>query len=151
VKSVYLAGAYINEEHVRRAWARIRAGVRMELAAISVLPASRRINSVTRTAYESSLISILTLKTDLFTRAYQESRDGRDWRRVFRGRKAIFWPSIQERVELGLSDLTRHEISLNELFRGKPLKVRVIIDHNRKRVEEATVVSLNGHMARYEK
>jgi len=145
LKRVYLSGAAINEEHVRKAWARIKVGVKVEHAAVSVLPASKRINSVTRGAYQSSLISILTLKRQLFTRAYEEAKKGGDWHRVFMGRRSIFWPDVHERMELGLTDYTRHELILKEPYKGRPIKVRVTIDHRNRSVMEAAVVLLNGH------
>jgi hypothetical protein len=146
VNKIYLSGAYINEEHIRRAWVRIRAGVQVELAAASVLPASKRINSATRGAYQNSLISILTLKRQLFSRAYEEARKGGDWHRVFMGRRSVFWPDIQERTELGLSDYTKHELILTEPYKGRPVKVKMTIDHRNRSVREATVVLLNGHV-----
>jgi hypothetical protein len=143
MKKIYLSGVYVNESHIEAAWARIRAGVKLELAVASVLPASKRINS-TRTAYQNSLISVLTFKRQLFTLAYEESKKSGDWRRVFRGRRRIFWPSIQERTELGLSDYTRHELILIEPYRGRPLKVTMTIDHEKRSVREAVVLALNG-------
>lgn len=145
MKKVYLSGAFVNEDHVRKAWARIRAGVRVEFAAASVLPSSKKINSVTRGAYQASLVGVLALKRQLFTRACEEARKGEDWRRVFRGRKSVFWPDIQERMELGLTDYTRHELILTEPYRGRPVKVRMTIDHRNRSVREAAVVLLNGH------
>lgn len=145
MKRIYLPGAYVSEDHVKKAWARIRAGVRVELAAASVLPSSKKINSVTRSAYQNSLTSVLTLKRQLFTLACEEARRGGDWRRIFRGRSSIFWPNLEERNELGLSDLTQHEIILTEPYKGRPVKVRMTIDHKNKNVKEAIVVSLNGH------
>ena len=124
---------------------RVRAGVRVELAAASVLPTSKRINSSTRGAYQNSLVNILNLKRQLFSRAYEESKNGGEWRRVFMGRKSIFWPDIQERTELGLGDYTRHELILKEPYKGRPVKVRMTVDHRTRTVKEATVVLLNGH------
>lgn len=144
MKKVYLSDTYVNEDHIRRAWSRIRAGVSVELAASSVLPGSKRINSVTRGAYQSSLVSILSLKRQLFTRAYEEAKKGGNWRRVFMGRRSIFWPDIQERTELGLTDYTRHEMILTEPYRGRPVKVRMTIDHRNRSVREAAVVFVNG-------
>ena len=123
---------------------RIRTGVKIEHAAVSVLPSSKRINSVTRMAYQNSLISILALKRQLFTLACEEAKNGRDWRRIFRGRRSVFWPDIQERTELGLTDLTNHELILKEPYTGRPMKVRMIVDHRNRNVREAIVVSLNG-------
>jgi hypothetical protein len=145
MNKIYLTGAFVNEEHVRRAWARIRAGVNLELAAASVLPTSKRINSVTRGAYQSSLVSILALKRQLFTKAYEEAKNGRDWQRVFRGRKAIMWPDFQERTELGLTDYARHELILKEPYKGRPVKVKIMVDHQNRKVKEAAVVLLNGN------
>jgi hypothetical protein len=145
MKKIYLSGTFVNEEHVKRAWARIRAGVRIEFAAASVLPASKRINSATRGAYQASLVGILALKRQLFTRACEEAKKGEDWRRVFRGRKSVFWPDIQERAELGLIDYTRHELILTEPYKGRPIKVRMTIDHRNRSVREVAVVLLNGH------
>ena len=141
---MYLPGAFVSEEHVNKAWSRIRAGVKLELAAASVLPPSKKINSVTRTAYQNSLMSILSLKRQLFTVACEEARRGADWRRIFRGRRTIFWPNVQERTELGLTDYTMHEVTLVEPYRGRPLKVKMTIDHRNKSVKEAIVVNLNG-------
>ena len=148
MKKIYLSGVYVNESHIEAAWARIRAGVKLELAVVSVLPASKRINSTTRTAYQNSLISVLKLKRQLFTLAYEESKKSGDWRRVFRGRRRIFWPSFQERTELGLSDYTRHELILTEPYRGKPLKVTMTFDHEKRSVREAVVLALNGRAKR---
>ena len=145
MRKIYLSGAYVNEEHVRRAWARIRAGVNIELAAASVLPASRKINSATRSAYHGSLVSILALKRQLFTRAYEEAKNGRDWHRVFRGRRAIMWPDIQERTELGLTDYTKHELILKEPFKGRPVKIQIMVDHRNRKVREAAVFLVNGN------
>lgn len=144
MNKVYLSGAYVNEAHVRMAWSRLRAGVRVELAAASVMPASKRINSVTRNAYQNSLVSVLNLKRQLFTRACEEARNGGNWRRVFMGRRSVFWPDIQERTELGLSDYTRHELILTEPYRGRPVKVKMTIDHKNRSVREAAVLFVNG-------
>jgi hypothetical protein len=65
---------------------------------------------------------------------------------MFRGRRSIFWPDIQERGELELSDFTRHELVLNEPYRGKPVKLTMTIDHRKKSVREAVAVSLNGRV-----
>jgi len=135
----------LNEKHIEDAWTRIRAGVKVDLAAASVLPGSKRINSVNRTMYLSNLITILSLKSNLFTLAYQETTRGGDWHRIFRGRRRIFWPSVQERRALGLSDFTSHELVLNEPQRGRPLKVRMVVDHGKRRVREAAIVDLDGH------
>ncbi len=145
MKKIYISGTFVNEDHVRRAWARIRAGVRVEFAAASVLPASKKINSVTRGAYQASLVNVLALKRQLFTRACEEAKRGEDWRRTFRGRRSVFWPDIQERTELGLTDYTRHELILTEPYRGRPIKVKMTIDHRNRSVREAAVVLLNGH------
>lgn len=144
LKRIYLSGVYLNENHIEAAWARVRAGMKLELAAASVLPASKRINSSSRVAYLNSLISILNTKRQLFTLAYQESKKGGDWRRVFRGRRKILWPTIQERTELGLSDYTRHELVIKEPYRGKPLRVSLTIDHHNRSVMEAVALALNG-------
>jgi hypothetical protein len=144
MKKIYLAGAYVNEDHVRTAWARVRAGVKTEKAAASVLPASKRINSVTRSAYQSSLISILTLKAQLFTQAFEEQRKGGDWHKVFRGRKSIFWPDESEKGALELTDYTQHEVILAEPHRGRPVKVKMTIDHDKRRVRQAELHPLNG-------
>lgn len=144
MKKVYLAGAYVSDEHIRRAWMKLRAGVRVELAAASVIPSSKKINSVTRGAYHNSLVSILNLKRQLFTRAYEEAKSGGEWRRVFMGRPSVFWPDIQERTELGLCDYSRHELILREPYKGRPVKVRMTIDHRSKSVREASLVLVNG-------
>jgi hypothetical protein len=44
---------------------------------------------------------------------------------------------VDERLELGLTDYVRHEIMLKEPYRGKPVKVRIIIDHGKKSVKDA--------------
>lgn len=148
MKKIYLSGIFISENHIEAAWARIRAGVRLEMAAASVLPATRRINSTTKTAYQNSLVSVLALKRQLFTLACEESKKGGDWRTVFRGRRRIFWPSIQERTDLGLSNYTRHELILSEPYRGRPLKVMMTVDHDKRSVKEAVVFPLNGRVKR---
>lgn len=142
---IYIAGAYVNESHVRLAWSRLRAGIMVEVAAASAMPSSKRINSVTRGAYQNSLVTVLNLKRQLFTKACEEARKGGDWRRFFLGRRSVFWPDIQERTELGLSDYTRHEIILKEPYRGRPIKVKMTIDHKSRSVREAAAVFVNGH------
>jgi hypothetical protein len=145
VKKIYIAGVFLNERHIEDAWARIRAGVRVEPAAASVLPTSKRINSINRTVYLSNLVTVLSLKSRLFTLAYEETRKGGDWHRIFRGRRRIFWPNAQERRALGLSDYTSHELILSEPYRGRPLKLKLMIDHGKRSVREAVVVDLDGH------
>jgi hypothetical protein len=144
MKTLYVSGASINEEHFKKAWARVRAGVKIELAAASVLPSTKRINSSSRAVYLNTLISVLILKRDLFTKALEESKRGGDWHKIFRGRRSIFWPDIDEKKELGLTDYTRHEIIVKEPYKGRPVKITMTIDHKSKSVREAVVAPLNG-------
>ena len=144
MKRIYLSGAWISEEHVRKAWARVRAGVQIESAVMSVLPSSSRINSTTREVYQNNLIGILRLKRHLFTLAYDEARERGNWRRIFRGRRSIFWPDANERLQLGLADYSEHELVLERPRHGRPVKVRVTIDYRNRRVKEAVMVPLNG-------
>jgi hypothetical protein len=146
LRKIYISGMYLTEKHIEDAWARARAGVRLELAAASVLPASKRINSINRAAYESNLITILSLKSNLFTKAYAETVKGGDWHRIFRGRKRIFWPNAEERKALGLSDYSDHELVLNEPTRGRPIKLKMMIDHGKRSVMKAVVMDLDGHV-----
>ena len=140
-----MPGAFINEEHIKRAWSRVRAGVKIELAVASVVPPVKKVNAITRAAYLNSLASLLSLKQQLFTLACEEAKKGNDWRRVFRGRRAIFWPDANERTELGLTDFTRHEITILDPFKKKPMKVRITVDHDNRNVKDAVIVSINGH------
>lgn len=146
MKKLYIAGMYIAEKHIEDAWARARAGVRVELAVSSVLPSSKRINSINRAAYQSNLITILGLKSSLFTMAYAETAKGGDWRRIFRGRKRIFWPNAEERKALGLSDYSIHELILNEPSRRRPIRLKMMIDHEKRSVMKAAVVDLDGRV-----
>ncbi len=136
---------FLNERHIEDAWERIRAGVKVDFAAASVLPTSRRINSINRTVYLSNLITILSLKSHLFTLAYEETRKGGNWHRIFQGRRRILWPNAQERKALGLCDYTSHELILTEPYRGRSLKVRMMIDHGKRSVREAVVFDFDGH------
>jgi hypothetical protein len=143
LKRIYLSGAWISEEHIRKAWARVRAGVQIESAAMSVLPSSSRINSTTREVYQNNLIGILRLKRRLFTLAY-ETRDQGNWRKIFRGRRSIFWPDANERLQLGLTDYSEHELILEQPRNGRHMKVKVTVDYQKRRVREAVMVPMNG-------
>ena len=141
---IYVGGVYVSENHIEDAWAQIGAGVKPEHAASFVLPSSKRINSASRAAYRTALVTILTLKSELFAIARAESKRGGDWRRSFRGRRRIFWPSPQERKALGLADYSSHEVRIIEPHRRKPITVRMTVDHSKKSVVEATILDLDG-------
>jgi hypothetical protein len=144
LKKIYMAGVYLSEKHIQDAWARIKTGVRVDHAVSSVIPSSKRINSINRAVYQTNLIALLNLKSHLFAMALEEVRKGGDWHRIFRGRSRILWPSMLERGELGFGDFTSHEVVLTEPGKRRRLKVRMMIDHSKRSIKEAVLVDFDG-------
>jgi hypothetical protein len=131
----------IEDDHVKKAWEYVFHGVPPEQAADVVLPpGDGPVGSMNRGVYRFALVTVLSRKKLLFARAMDAARTGGDWRRAFRGKRTIFWPTLKEREQLGFDDVFSHLTNAKEPYEGRDVVIRVRVNHSEKTLESVEVL-----------